>query len=189
MSSVRIPVESGSNGTGSHQEAEDHLALSSTHATDRGGRPDAAQSGAERVPRPALWLGMAGALPFLLLAAATLLAAPEHRPEAARAAAGYGAVILSFLGGIHWGLALRAGRPDWRPLGLGVVPSLVGWAALLLPLQGSSMLLAIAFVAMAVIDHRAARSGAAPAWYPRLRWPLSGAVTASLCLTELALAR
>ncbi len=43
-------------------------------------------------------------------------------------------MILAFLGGVHWGFALPepSGRADRARLGLGVVPSLVGWVALLL---------------------------------------------------------
>ncbi|MFC3230591.1 DUF3429 domain-containing protein [Marinibaculum pumilum] len=147
-----------------------------------------AASGTARVPAAALWLGLAGALPFLALAAALFLAPPDLRPVAQQAIAGYGAVILSFLGGIHWGLALQAGRPLWSRLGPAVLPSLLGWAALLLAPVPGLLLLAAGFIAMALADHRAARAGAAPDWYPRLRWPLSGAVTASLCLAVLAIA-
>ena len=145
-------------------------------------------SGRGRIPAAALWLGLAGALPFLALAAALFLAAPDLRPVALQAIAAYGAVILSFLGGIHWGLALQAGRPSWSRLGPAVLPSLLGWAALLLAPVPGLLLLAAGFIAMALADHRTARAGAAPAWYPRLRWPLSGTVTASLCLSVLAIA-
>ena len=61
-------------------------------------------------------LGYAGLLPFLLALLGVGLA-PDigQRDFAQRLAIGYGAAILSFLGAVHWGLAL-AGRWRWSPL-------------------------------------------------------------------------
>ena len=51
---------------------------------------------------------------------------------------GYAAVTLAFAGGIHWGFELQSRQQDRfverARLGLGIVPPLVGWIALLLPL-------------------------------------------------------
>ena len=46
----------------------------------------------------------------------------------------YGATVLAFLGGVHWGFALDEGSNQTSQalrarLVLGVVPSLIGWAA------------------------------------------------------------
>ena len=41
----------------------------------------------------------------------------------------YAALIVSFLGGIHWGLAFRHTEPPLALLAWGVVPSLVAWVA------------------------------------------------------------
>ncbi|MFC7474774.1 DUF3429 domain-containing protein [Dankookia sp. GCM10030260] len=60
------------------------------------------------LPRPTLWLGLAGLLPFLGTALLAWTAPPDWRGVALHALAAYGAVILSFLGAVHWGLALRA---------------------------------------------------------------------------------
>ena len=59
---------------------------------------------------PAGWaqrLGYAGLLPFVLLAMVTWVTEPGHRGVAVLALTGYGAVIASFLGAIHWGLVMR----------------------------------------------------------------------------------
>ena len=53
-------------------------------------------------------LGLAGLIPFVLTAAVQWLPQPGWRMLAAMALLGYGAVIVSFLGGIHWGLAMRS---------------------------------------------------------------------------------
>ena len=50
---------------------------------------------------------------------------------------GYGASIVSFLGGIHWGIGFRnVSRMHNAPLfnfGWGVVPSLLAWVAITMP--------------------------------------------------------
>jgi hypothetical protein len=134
--------------------------------------------------RLAWLLGLAGLLPF---AAASLAvhAAPEAWTGFARGALiGYGAVILSFLGAVHWGFA-------WRPmpgeeaaaaprLMLGVVPALAGWVALLLPEWPAVLLLAAGILATAGVEQMAAGRGWVPPTYMVLRWALS--VGAALCL-------
>jgi len=132
-----------------------------------------------------LWmLGLSGLLPFVGAALAVLLA-PDHWAGFARTALiAYGAVILSFLGAVHWGLALRA--PDaeawaapWR-LVLGVMPSLIAWVAMLLSGTPSLMLLAGGILGTAAVEQWAAGRGLVPAFYMRLRWVLS--LGAALCL-------
>ncbi len=60
-------------------------------------------------------LGHAGLLPFLVaLLGVGLAPSLEVRDLAQRLAIGYGAAILSFVGAVHWGLAL-AGRWHWSP--------------------------------------------------------------------------
>ena len=137
------------------------------------------------IPAPAAWLGAAGALPFLAAVVLVLAAGPETGAWAALAVRAYGAVILSFMGGIHWGLAMAQGGTSWARLGLAVLPALLGWMALLLPLPFGLPLLAAAFAVLLAGDLQAVRAGLAPGWYPRLRWPLSAVVI--LCLFIAAL--
>ncbi|XP_028450221.1 transmembrane protein 69 isoform X1 [Perca flavescens] len=86
-----------------------------------------------QAPKPALYLGFSGLLPFL--SAPLLMAATQSfYPELAYAQVVYGASIVSFLGGARWGFAIPAGspaQPDWMNLGNSVVPSLLAWLALL----------------------------------------------------------
>jgi hypothetical protein len=127
-----------------------------------------------------------GAVPFVALAIAGPLIEDAARGHAVGALVTYGAVILSFLGGVHWGLAiarygLQAGsqRIDRRLL-LSVAPSLIAWAALFLPAPAGLLTLAAAFLMMFFVDRHFARRRFAPAWYPTLRAPLTIIVTASL---------
>ena len=140
------------------------------------------------IPSAARWLGPLGLIPFLAGALAPWLLPAERLPDAGLALVGYGAVILSFLGGVHWGLAAPAGRP--LQIGLSVLPSLVGWCALLVAnlhaLGPALWLLAAAFAVLLPGDLLAAGRGLAPPWYPRLRVPLTLVVVACLVVGALA---
>lgn len=133
-----------------------------------------------RGPRLALVLGYAGLVPF---AACTLaLWGQQHMPfwpvTALRGLVGYGAVILSFLGGIIWGLALERDRPGLYVLA--VVPSLIGWAALVLaPVYGLA-LLAAAFIAQYFVDRRLTGDGLMPGWMMPMRLHLTAGASALL---------
>lgn len=135
-------------------------------------------------------LGYGGLIPFAAAAAVALLGPPHWRALALPALAAYGAVILSFLGAVHWGLALRAPPEEasaaWPRLGLGVLPALVGWVALLLPARPGLLLLGAGVVAVAAVEAVAARRGLVPRDYLGLRWALS--LGASVCLLLGALA-
>ncbi|MGQ7418731.1 DUF3429 domain-containing protein, partial [Streptococcus suis] len=86
----------------------------------------------------------------------------------------------------HWGAEMMrsAARADHgidaTRLALSVVPSLIGWAALLLDVRIGLVLLAAGFAAQLLIDLRATRQGLAPSWYPKLRKPLTTIVVAAL---------
>ncbi|MEM6381445.1 MAG: DUF3429 domain-containing protein [Pseudomonadota bacterium] len=140
------------------------------------------------VPRAPLWLGLSGALPFAggVMTYASGGIGPVSAPFALQSTLAYGAVILSFLAGIRWGLGLLladAARRDAR-LSVSVVPSLLGWVALLLPAFPGLVLLAMAFAAQGAWDAGDATRDGAPDWYPTLRILLT-AIVCSL-LTVLA---
>jgi hypothetical protein len=145
-----------------------------------------------RVPSAAKWLGALGTLPFIFLAIAGPLLDGPFQERAFFALAAYGAVILSFLGGIHWGLEITGFGPaqsnstNSRRLAYSVVPSLIGWGALFLPRPHGLLFLAVAFACLLVLDSQASQKAQAPAWYLRLRWPLTAVVVASLMLGALA---
>lgn len=143
----------------------------------------------ERPPLAASSLGYLGLIPFIALAALVFIAPEPMRASASFGLLAYGATILSFLGGIHWGLAIAS--PSLTPrlralhLGLGVVPQLLGWAALLAPPALGHVLTAAGLLAILGADSIAARSGLAPAWFTQLRWPLSCAGATALIVAAL----
>lgn len=136
-----------------------------------------------KVPQAAVLLGAAGLVPFAGLALAVWVAPVDGRM--AEVLAGYGVVILSFMGGCRWGLA-AAGMgqgPAMAPLGISVIPALYAWLVWA-TLSGAALLaaLAVGLIGLLVADLALTRAGGAPAWWSRLRWPLSlgaaGALTA-----------
>jgi hypothetical protein len=140
-----------------------------------------------KVPRSAGWLGGLGAIPFVGLAGALPFLGGAPQLFAAHALAAYGAVILSFLGGIHWGLAIACrDRAIGGRLLLSVMPSLAGWAALLLPERPGLGLLAASVAAMLGVDIRATNQSWTPRWYPKLRIPLTCVVVCALVVGAIA---
>lgn len=129
---------------------------------------------ARRGPPLAYWLGYAGLIPFVVGALGLWLLPAGLHGLTDMALRTYGALILSFLGAVHWGLAMRsAGHPANLQLELGVLPSLVAWLALMLPAPWSYPALMLTFVVVLGFDLQATRQGLTPAWYPSLRVPLT----------------
>lgn len=135
-------------------------------------------------PAPALALGLLGLVPFVAAAIIPLLH-PPATDISARALVAYGAVILSFIGGVRWGLAIssRAAEGVAGPLVISIAPSLVGWIAVLIGGRAGLATLALALAVLLVADLRLA---VAPAWYRALRLPLTAGAVASLVIGMLA---
>lgn len=140
-----------------------------------------------RVPHLAKVLGAAGLLPFMVGAGYLLFGPLSAAQYVFNALTIYGAVILSFMGAIHWGLALT--RPEHetaRWYGIGVVPALLGWGAALVGLAGAYMLalslLGAGFALVLAVDRLSVSAGFAPRWYLRLRWPLTLVVLVCLAV-------
>ena len=136
------------------------------------------------VPTGPMVLGIAGLIPFMGTTAVAVFGEPGISEIATFALLAYGAIILSFLGGILWGSVLargHAGTPinNIRLL-VSVAPSLIGWAALQAGPGTGIPVLAVAFLLVLVIDLANTRDGILPPWYPRLRMPLTSAVVVLL---------
>ena len=139
-------------------------------------------------PRTALpvevaWLGYGGLLPFLGLAVLAG-ADPQRAADWSRALVAYGAIILSFVGALHWGIAMSAVglAPDLRRRAFvwSVVPALLAWPAFVQAGPVSTLLLVAGFTLHLVQDHRLAPPAGLPGWYLPLRWRLT--VVACVCL-------
>lgn len=139
------------------------------------------------IRRIAWVLAAAGVVPFLV-ATATLMSTESHiRVPAIAGLVTYAAVILSFLGGIEWGLALReeAGNERTRAMALGfsAVPSLAAWAVLWLPSPRWQVGTALGiFIAVWAADQWMASRGLLPAWFVDLRTAITAIVAVILAV-------
>lgn len=139
------------------------------------------------MPRPAVVLGVAGMLPFIALAIQVATGQPFGSGmtlQARAALALYGTVILSFLGGIQWGLAVAsADRSDeWRRFGFSVLPSLVAFVGLWLGGRNGLIALGIGVGVWGVYEVWSTGLGEAPQWYGRLRLGLTIVTVAALAI-------
>ena len=126
------------------------------------------------IPPGPLVLGLGGLIPFWGLAVGVALGGAFGVGLAAcdRALVTYAAIIVSFLGGIRWGLAVRD-RAAVGAYAIAIVPSLVAWALLAAPEPWRLAGLGLFALALGPFDLALVRAGSAPRWFGRLRLILS----------------
>ncbi|KAL2056800.1 hypothetical protein ABVK25_003195 [Lepraria finkii] len=156
----------------------------------------------DAVPREALVIGMAGVLPYLATSLSTVYLAFDINHASATGSTflfsqqtaeqllyiieplqvGYGAVILSFLGAIHWGLewAKYGGVHGYPRYAYGVIAPAVAWPTILLPVEYALIAQFTAFTFLYFADSRAVVRGWAPHWYSTYRFVLTFVVGASI---------
>lgn len=133
-------------------------------------------------------LGVAGLIPFLLMMLGVWFADTSWLGDFVKGQLAYGMVILSFLGGVHWGAALLGGSmadTDIRKaLIWGVTPSLIAWSATLFGGFGFALLMA-GFVAALQVDKQLYPVYGMPDWLLVLRKKLTIVVVLTLILTVI----
>jgi len=152
----------------------------------------------------AIVLTFAGAIPFVLLGVAVLLD-PVASPVAIQLLISYGAVILSFVGAVHWGFALRDtahpvnGVPltpatlgaERQLLVFGVMPALIGWVALIAMLHFAApalslFLLLAGFLITIIVESIGKGRGVVATNYLIMRWAVSVIVLVVLTVVLFA---
>ena len=129
-------------------------------------------------------LGYAGLIPFVVFSLGTWVTLPMVK-DAHFILLTYAAVILSFMGAIHWGLAMAQQRGKENiQLGLSVLPALLGWSALLIPPIYAYSVLIVSFSALCMADKYTADQALVPNWYVPMRVVLTTVVV--LCLIAAA---
>ncbi|KAH9553527.1 hypothetical protein CY35_08G015600 [Sphagnum magellanicum] len=107
----------------------------------------------------------------------------------AEAQAAYAAVIVTFLGAVHWGLAManysakdKANKITFTTLRYvwSVIPSLVAWPALLLPPAPKFAVLIFSLGLILGVDVIFTRMKLVPSWFLYLRTPLTTIAALSL---------
>ncbi len=149
---------------------------------------DSGGQGPSRAERPGRLLGYGGLIPFVIGVFVAALAPQPLHEQAVAATLVYGAVILSFIGAVHWGIALIRDQRPWGVMVGSVLPALLGAVAAAIGVTESpgvgALLLAAGFAAWYGYERVADPGVAFPPWYRRLRMHL----TATVCLLLLLLA-
>lgn len=169
------------------------------------------------VPRESHILGLAGTLPYLGTSLSTVFLAWDLNKEIPTGNAfydtimvdhetakhflnlleplqlGYGAVIISFLGAIHWGLEYAEKQPLRERTrfryGMGLAASVVAWPTVMLPVEYALTTQFMAFVALYFADSRAATKGWAPRWYGSYRFLLTAMVGLAIFISLIGRAK
>lgn len=136
-------------------------------------------------------LALAGYLPFAALSIWLTGITADHPSHAFTLLllTGYGAVILSFLGGVRWGIEVqRNGETSGRTMVISMIPALIGFSAFAVPVPFVFAMLAVAFAAQGAWDSFSAHSGQVPQWYGKMRMVLTVLVCAALIVAFMATA-
>jgi Protein of unknown function (DUF3429) len=143
-----------------------------------------------KMPVVELLLAAAGGFPLTTLAGMIVTGMAIPGLDNQFALLTYGAIVLTFMGAVHWGLAMTAPvadgggtwgtRSQWRAYTVSMVPGLVAWVALLLPTKVGAWVLVASFGLLLVYDLWSMRAGEAPAWFMKLRVPLAVMAIGSL---------
>ena len=138
------------------------------------GRPHSA-------PQAVLAFGILGIIPFWSAPIAALLA-PSWTGVAAAVEAVYAALILSFLGGARWGLAVRDASPNPVVVGLAMTPTLAGLAVLVFTHGEMRMQLLTLAAALTLSWAWDFSAKDLPPWYGRFRTVLTLGAVGGLCV-------
>jgi hypothetical protein len=135
-------------------------------------------------------LGFGGLLPFVLLALGVWLGPASIRATLVAAQVRYAAAILTFVGALHWGIALASPglepRITARALAWGIAPSLYCWLVALLPARLSLPMLVAGLVIALAADQMFYRRYPVPGWFLGVRWLLTVGAAVSLAITALS---
>ncbi len=143
-----------------------------------------------KIPNSALLLGLAGTLPFMWGVISTWYPGvnayvpdwlgPRFYGPYVQVA--YGSIILSFMSGVLWGFATRAGERQALCYALSVVPALWVFFAVGGGNVSATYALITGFVFLLTLDKLFSNWGLAPAWWMRLRLTLTIIVVSCLML-------
>jgi len=157
------------------------------------------------VPKESFYLGAAGVLPYAATSLSTVFLASEIKHAHSAGSGylfsadtahqmlelvtpvqiGYGAVIISFLGAIHWGLeyAGYGGHHSYRRYIYGVIAPAVAWPTMFMPVEYALITQFAAFNFLYFADARATVRGWFPPWYSTYRFVLTFFVGASIVIS------
>ncbi|KAI1654140.1 hypothetical protein F4813DRAFT_215236 [Daldinia decipiens] len=163
------------------------------------------------VPKEPYFLGLAGTLPYLATSVSTVYLSWDLNTvwpttsnflnnilishDTARQLIsviepiqlGYGAIIISFLGAVHWGMEYTEKIPNRDRTrfryGLGVLAPIIAWPTLLMPMDFALTSQFAAFVMLYFADSRATVRAWAPSWYGAYRFVLTAVVGTAIFIS------
>jgi hypothetical protein len=130
------------------------------------------------MPAVAIAFSLLGLVPLVFFAFGAVGHIPETAERMLVSLIDYAELILSFSGGVHWGLALLPGavQPSAR-FGAGVLPLIVAWVGLVLAQMVSPTValavLIVGYLAIVLTEHQAAQRLQLPSRYVWIRWGFS----------------
>ena len=130
-------------------------------------------------------LGYAGLIPFVVFSIGCWIPLP-YVTNAPYILITYGAVILSFMGAVHWGVAMaNKDQQQGKFFISSVLPALIAWTALLLAQPLALVILLAGFIGLYTYDRSVEKAQALPGWYIPMRTRLTAVVV--LCLASALL--
>lgn len=126
-------------------------------------------------------LTFSGAVPFIVCALLTITSIdlPYIDVTVSDVMIGYGAVIASFIAGIHWGLYLFKSSPINLFVASNVI-TLIAWASLYFSAMLSALILVGCFVLLLLIDKQLVKHQIIEDWFYSLRLRISAIVISAL---------
>jgi len=170
----------------------------------------------KNVPRYPFALGIAGTLPYLATSVSTVYLSWNINMEMTQSSfinsllidketatqwlqaiepiqVGYGAVIISFLGAIHWGLEYAEKQPSHNRTrfryGVGVAAPMVAWTTVFMPVEWALITQFLSFTSLYIADLRATTRGWTPHWYASYRFVLTAIVGAAIFVSLVGRAK
>ena len=132
-------------------------------------------------------LGYAGLIPFIVFSIGSWFQLPMIS-DSTYILTAYAAIILSFMGAIHWGIAMSSSEDqNGKYFIASVIPGLIAWLALLMPQRYAIILLMIGFVALIIYDWSVEKPQRLPGWYIPMRNRLTLVVVMCLMFAQLSL--
>ena len=141
-------------------------------------------SGNEKIP---IILGYSGLIPFITFSIGSWLPSP-YSSYSETIIITYAAIILSFMGAIHWGAAMSNKETRHNRYYLtSIIPALAAWLSLLVPEIFSLFILVTGFALLISYDIAVEKPQGFPAWYIPIRIRLT--IIVLLCLASALLSR
>lgn len=129
-------------------------------------------------------LSYCGILPFLAAALVPIIQAGFLGLDYTHIILTYGAVIASFIAGIHWGLYLFKDSPVNLFVHSNII-ALLAWFAVAASFSGSVAILIFCFIYLLVIDKKLLNANIIESWYMHMRIIVSTSVILTLLIHSL----